>query len=165
MAVYRPQYKDKKTGEMKRTAVYYYKFIFAGRLIKESAKSKSKTVAKEAEKRRRRELETGFNGLSDSRDDRIQSLRELGKAFLKDYRVRQPRSFPLPNTRSSMLIDCSVISSSSTSRTRLSERIKPTASAKKQPQKPSTRRSDFYFDYCLLPKRARSEPNSGSRRS
>lgn len=63
MAVYRPQYTDKKTGKPKHTKVFYYEFIFAGRLVKESAKTTSKTVAKEAEKRRRRELEEGFNGI------------------------------------------------------------------------------------------------------
>jgi hypothetical protein len=92
MSVFRPQYKDKKTGESKYTKVWYYKFIFAGRPIKESAKTTSKTVAKEAEKRRRRELEQGFNGLTDSRDERIRTIRELAKTFLDDYKLRQPKS-------------------------------------------------------------------------
>ena len=93
MSVFRPQDKDKKTGEMKHTKVWYYKFVFAGRLVKESAKTTSKTVAKEAEKRRRRELEQGFNGLSDVRNDRIMGINQLAKTFLKDYKVRQPKSF------------------------------------------------------------------------
>ena len=59
--------------------------------MKESAKTKSKTVAKEAEKQRRRELEEGFNGISDSRDERIRTLRTLGGTFLSDYKVRQPK--------------------------------------------------------------------------
>ncbi|MGI9071912.1 MAG: tyrosine-type recombinase/integrase [Bryobacteraceae bacterium] len=92
MSVYRPQYKVRKTGELKHTKIWYYEFIFAGRLVKESAKTKSKTVAKEAEKQRRRELEEGFNGIADSRDQRIRSLTGLGQTFLKDYRVRQPKS-------------------------------------------------------------------------
>ena len=92
VSVFRPQYKDKKTGALKHTKVWYYKFTFAGREIKESAKTPSKTVAKEAEKKRRRELEEGFNGITDSRTDRIRGLRELSKHFLKDYRVRQPKS-------------------------------------------------------------------------
>ena len=33
MAVYRPQYKDKKTGKMQHTKVWYYEFVFAGRLV------------------------------------------------------------------------------------------------------------------------------------
>jgi integrase len=92
MGVYRPQYSDKKTGKMKHTKIWYYEFVFAGRLIKESAKTHSKTVAKEAEKQRRRELEKGFNGLSDSRDQRVRSIRDLACSFLADYSVRQPRS-------------------------------------------------------------------------
>ena len=53
MAIYRPLYKDKKTGQMKHTKTWYFEFMFAGRLIKESAKSTSKTVAREAEKQSR----------------------------------------------------------------------------------------------------------------
>src|SRR4051794_32415847 len=92
MGVYRPQYKDKKTGKMKHTKTWYYEFIFAGRLIKESSKSTSKTVAKEAERQRRRELETGFNGLADSRNERVLSLAKVAEKFLVQYRVRQPKS-------------------------------------------------------------------------
>lgn len=92
MGVYRPQYKHKKTGKIVHTKVWYYEFIFAGRLIKESAKTTSKTVAKEPEKRRRRELEEGFNGIGDVRDNRVRAIRELAKAFLMDYQVRQPKS-------------------------------------------------------------------------
>lgn len=92
MAVYRPQYKDKQTGELKHTNVWYYEFIFAGRLVKESAKTTSKTVAKLVEQARRRELEKGFNGLSDERQERIRNLDELATTFLADYKVRQPKS-------------------------------------------------------------------------
>src|SRR5579863_605938 len=92
MAVYRPQYKDKKTGRMKHTKIWYYEFIFAGRLVKESAKTTSKTVAKLAEQSRRRELEKGFNGLSDERQERIQNVGELASGFLAHYKVRQPNS-------------------------------------------------------------------------
>src|SRR5262249_30443519 len=78
--------------EMKHTKVWYYEFIFAGRLVKESAKTKSKTVAKQAEQARRRQLEKGFNGLSDERQERIRNLEELATGFLADYKVRQPKS-------------------------------------------------------------------------
>jgi integrase len=77
---------------MKHTKVWYYEFIFAGRLVKESAKTTSKTVAKQAEQARRRELEKGFNGLSDERQQRVCKLGELAKGFLADYQVRQPKS-------------------------------------------------------------------------
>jgi integrase len=92
MGVYRPQYKDKQTGEMKHTKTWYYEFIFAGRFIKESAKTTSKTVAKLAEQKRRRELEEGFNGISDKRDQRIRPLADLSADFLGDYRLRNPDS-------------------------------------------------------------------------
>ena len=41
----------------KRGQVWWYEFIFAGRRVRESVKTHSKTVAKLAEQKRRRELE------------------------------------------------------------------------------------------------------------
>jgi hypothetical protein len=55
----------KLKGEMhmvyRRGRVWWYKFWFNGQLIRESANSGSKTVAREAEKARRRELELAVN--------------------------------------------------------------------------------------------------------
>jgi integrase len=48
----------------KRGDVWWFKFKFAGQTIRESSKSTSKTLAKDAERNRRRELEQGFNGIS-----------------------------------------------------------------------------------------------------
>ncbi len=45
----------------RRGDVWWYKFRFAGQMIRESSKSDSKTVAKEAERARRRELEESWN--------------------------------------------------------------------------------------------------------
>jgi hypothetical protein len=45
----------------KRGRTYWYKFLFQGQLIRDSAKSNSKTVAREAERARRRELEMAVN--------------------------------------------------------------------------------------------------------
>jgi Phage integrase, N-terminal SAM-like domain len=45
----------------KRGDVWWYKFRFAGQVIRESSKSESKTVAKDAERVRRRELEESWN--------------------------------------------------------------------------------------------------------
>jgi integrase len=45
----------------KRGDVWWYKFWFNGQLIRESSKSHSKTVAKDAEHARRRELEQAYN--------------------------------------------------------------------------------------------------------
>jgi integrase len=45
----------------KRGDVWWFKFRFAGQMIRESSKSNSKTVAKDAERVRRRELEESWN--------------------------------------------------------------------------------------------------------
>jgi hypothetical protein len=53
---------------------WWYRFRFAGRMIDESAKTQSKTVAREAERQRRRQLEETFNRIE---------RRELPPAFAK----------------------------------------------------------------------------------
>ena len=59
MSVYKPTYKDPKTGEVKKQSIWWYHFTFAGQHIQESSKSARKTIATEAEKKRRAELERG----------------------------------------------------------------------------------------------------------
>lgn len=54
MAVYKPT-KDSK--------VWWYDFIFQGQRVRESAKTRSKTVAKDAERARHREMEESYNGI------------------------------------------------------------------------------------------------------
>jgi integrase len=51
----------------KRGDVWWYKFRFGGQPIRESSKSDSKTVARDAERARRRELEQGFNRIERQR--------------------------------------------------------------------------------------------------
>jgi hypothetical protein len=72
----------------KRGSVYWYHFSFAGKHYQETTKSKSKTLAKEAEKKRRRELEEAFNNTGDRRKARVQSISTLAIAYLEDYAVR-----------------------------------------------------------------------------
>jgi len=82
MAVYQPTYKDPKTGRVKKQAVWWYNFTFAGRRIQESSKSTRKTIAKEAEKNRRLELEKAFAGVVvDNRQNRINSVADAVKAY------------------------------------------------------------------------------------
>jgi hypothetical protein len=50
MSVYRPTYRDPKTGKTKQQKVWWYHFTFAGRHVQESSKSTRKTVAVEAER-------------------------------------------------------------------------------------------------------------------
>jgi hypothetical protein len=72
----------------KRGNIWWYEFLFARRRVRESAKTTSKTVAKLAEQKRRRQLEDGFNGVDDNREERIRSVKELGRAYLDDYKLR-----------------------------------------------------------------------------
>jgi integrase len=58
----------------RRGETWWYKFKFAGQTIRESAKTSSKTVAKSAERTRRRELEEGFNGISKTQRAQLFSL-------------------------------------------------------------------------------------------
>ncbi len=71
-----------------RGKIWWYKFYFAGRLIRESSKSTSKTVAKNAENQRRRELEQGFNNVQMKRENRVRQLRDVADEYLADYRLR-----------------------------------------------------------------------------
>ena len=48
----------------KRGDVWWYKFRFAGQVVRESSKSESRSIAREAERARRRELEESFNRVS-----------------------------------------------------------------------------------------------------
>src|SRR5215470_14223130 len=48
-------------GVYKRGKVYWYKFRFEGQVIRDSAKTSSKMVAREAERARRRDLELAVN--------------------------------------------------------------------------------------------------------
>lgn len=58
----------------KRGDVWWYKFRFAGQVIRESSKSDSKTVAKDAERSRHRELEGSFNRISKPRTAQLFSV-------------------------------------------------------------------------------------------
>jgi integrase len=91
MAVYRPTYRDAH-GKLKQSSVWWYHFSFLGRRIQESSKSARKTVAVEAEKNRRKDLERSFNGIEDNRRERIRTVAELADEFFEDYKVRHPRS-------------------------------------------------------------------------
>lgn len=84
----------------KRGKVWWYEFWFAGRRIQESAKATSKTVAKLAEQKRRRELEEGFNAIEDRRDERIRTIREVAKEYLGARRAVAAGNLPLGWTRS-----------------------------------------------------------------
>jgi integrase len=72
----------------KRGKVWWYEFWFAGRRIQESTKATSKSVAKLAEVKRRRELEEGFNSVEDVRHLQIQTLQHVSADYLTSYGLR-----------------------------------------------------------------------------
>jgi integrase len=75
----------------KRGRVWWYKFRFAGQVIRESTKSESKTVAKDAERARHRELEGSFNCISKQRT--AQLFLSAAEAWLRTKIVHlSPRS-------------------------------------------------------------------------
>jgi hypothetical protein len=75
-----------------RGDIWWYEFWFAGRRIRESSKSPSKTLAKMAEKNRRRELEEGFNNFADARRERVRTIGEIADDFFEEYTLRLPQS-------------------------------------------------------------------------
>jgi integrase len=72
----------------KRGKTWWYHFVFAGRNVQESAKTRSKTLAKEIEEKRRRELEEGHGGLEPNRKDRVRKLEEVAAIYLKEYSLK-----------------------------------------------------------------------------
>ena len=73
----------------RRGKTWWFSFVFCGQYIQESAKTKSKTVAKEAEKNRRRELEEGYNNITpEDRNRRILTLAKAAEEYQELYKTR-----------------------------------------------------------------------------
>ncbi len=87
MSVYRPKYRDRK-GKLKESQVWWFHFTFAGRHIQESSKSTRKTLAMEAEKNRRLELERASVGLpSQPAGERVRRLSDVLDDYTQAYAV------------------------------------------------------------------------------
>lgn len=72
----------------KRGGSYWYEFTFAGKRIRESAKSPNRTIAREAERARRRELELTLTGMPlERREDRIRSVSDVVRQYLNGYEL------------------------------------------------------------------------------
>lgn len=72
----------------KRGKVWWYKFILAGKLVRESAKTSRKTVAIEAERGRRLELEKTLAGMPvEKRTSRINSVADMVRLYQERYAV------------------------------------------------------------------------------
>ena len=76
----------------KRGDVWWYSFVYAGKRIQESTKTSRKTIATEAEKRRRLELERAHSGLPTADvTKRIQSVKDVVEPYLKHYGINHRR--------------------------------------------------------------------------
>ena len=60
MAAYRPKYKDKNTGEMVESQIWWYDFGFAGKRHRGRTEQTLKTLAVEVEKDERRKVERAY---------------------------------------------------------------------------------------------------------
>src|SRR5215469_14266369 len=89
MAVYRPKYRDPKTGKLVESEIWWCNFRFAGKRYRESTLSTRKTVASEYEKKRRLEIERQYAGLPPEQPakDRIRTVSEVLKAYKSGYKV------------------------------------------------------------------------------
>ncbi len=72
----------------KRGRTWWYEFIFAGKRVRESAKTSRKTIAVEAERQRRLELEKTLAGMpAEKRGNRINSVADVVKPYLEHYGI------------------------------------------------------------------------------
>ncbi|MCX6590788.1 MAG: site-specific integrase [Acidobacteria bacterium] len=83
MGIYQPTVRGEKTG------VWWMRFRIAGRQIRESTGTTRKTVAVEAERVRRLELERALNGLAtvENRAARIATVNEALTSYIEGYRM------------------------------------------------------------------------------
>jgi integrase len=85
MAIFNPKYRDKH-GKLVPSKVYWYEFIYGGKRIRESAKTTRRTIATEAEKHKRLELERAYAGLPvEAASMRISTVLDCTKAYRKAY--------------------------------------------------------------------------------
>ena len=89
MAVYRPKYRDAKTCKLVESEVWWwYKFTFAGKRVREFTKTSRKTIAVEAEKNKRLELERALAGMPTQKPrDRIRTVSKVLQAYHRAYPI------------------------------------------------------------------------------
>lgn len=70
----------------KRGGVWWYEFVYAGKRIRESAKTSRKTIAIESERNRRLELEKTHAGMpTERRENRIMSVNDFVRPYIESY--------------------------------------------------------------------------------
>jgi integrase len=86
-----------------KKGIYYYKFKFLGQQIYESAKTKSKTLAEAAERKRHRQLEEGLHGIK--RPTQPKLFRVAATDYLEAKKSRlAPKSLLIEKTNLSHLL-------------------------------------------------------------
>ena len=63
--------------------MWWYEFRFARQIVRESARTRSKSVARKAEQARRRELEEGYHGIKRRAEPRLFSVAAVEWLALK----------------------------------------------------------------------------------
>lgn len=89
MAVYRPTYRDQKTGEKKQSKVWWYDFVYDGARIFASAKTTRKTIAIETEKEHRQRLENARAGMPAEAgpSDRIKAVKDRLSEYEREFSI------------------------------------------------------------------------------
>jgi hypothetical protein len=85
MSVYRPKYRDPKTGKLKQSKQWWYDFTYDGRRHCNAAKTTRKTIATEAERQKRLELEQAGRKPAVRSADRTASVKERATVYLANY--------------------------------------------------------------------------------
>jgi len=105
MAVFRPTYRDPKTGERRQSSIWWYQFHLSGVRIRESTGTDKITLAKKAEEKRRRELERALVGLpANEPDRRLRTARQVLREYAASYALtHRPASTAIVQERAKHL--------------------------------------------------------------
>jgi len=77
----------------RRGEIWWFEFVYAGQRVRQSAKTTRKTIAQEAEKQRRLELERANAGLPAAQsEERIRRVNEVLKEYEKRYTVNHRKT-------------------------------------------------------------------------
>jgi integrase len=94
MSLFRPKFRDGKTGELKAARVWWYKFSWKGELIRESTKQTNKRVAEQMQAAHRTALAKGEVGIRDKKP--IPILAEFAERdflpFVRSTSAAKPRT-------------------------------------------------------------------------
>ena len=83
MAVFQPRFKDPKTGTVRKTRVWWYKFTWRGELVRESTKQTNKRIAEQMQAARKAALAKGEVGIRDRKP--VPTLRDFAKNQFLPY--------------------------------------------------------------------------------